>query len=59
MGKRFVREYALYKMKDIKTNELMRDHIKAEKMAKIERNLAIYNRGLISEDEAIKAILEA
>lgn len=59
MGKRFVREYALSKMQNIKKSETISAHEKSEKAARIERILAYYTRSMMTDDEAIKAILES
>lgn len=55
--KRFILEYANYKIKDIKNNSLMREDIKIEAIAKIERVLKLEKIGFMTVDEAIKSIL--
>jgi hypothetical protein len=55
--KRFVTEYANYRISDITKNKLMREDIKREAVEKIGRIIKRCERGLLSHDEAIWAIL--
>lgn len=57
--KRFIKEYANYKIHDYKDNELMRDEIKAEKINQINKALTYAERGFITVDETINLINEA
>ena len=55
---RFVKEYASYLKKEIKSNDLMQEKYKIEKLEKIEKILRMRNRNLISANEAIKTLNE-
>ena len=55
---RFVKEYANYLKKEIKSNDLMQEKYKTEKLEKIEKILRMRNRNLISANEAIKTLNE-
>lgn len=55
---RFVKEYASYLKKEIKSNNLMQEKYKTEKLEKIEKILRMRNRNLISANEAIKTLNE-
>ena len=55
---RFVKEYASYLKKEIKSNDLMQEKYKTEKLEKIEKILRMRNRNLISANEAIKTLNE-
>ena len=55
---RFVKEYASYLKKEIKSNDLMQEKYKTEKLEKIEKILRMRNRNLISANEAVKSLNE-
>ena len=55
---RFVKEYASYLKKEIKSNDLMQEKYKIEKLEKIEKILRMRSRNLISANEAIKTLNE-
>ena len=57
--KRFISEYANYKINCFKSNELMKKEIKTEIFNKINKALNLVERGFITIDEAIKIINEA
>lgn len=57
--KRFVQEYANYRISDIIKNKLMREDIKREAVEKIQKIVKRCERGLLSEDEAVYSILGA
>jgi len=57
--RRFITEYANYKIHDYKSNELMQDRYKTEKIDKINKALRFADRGMITVDETIKLINEA
>ena len=54
--KRFVKEYANYKINIISNNDLMTQEIKEEKLQDIEKYIKILERGLITVDECIYQI---
>lgn len=54
--KRFVKEYASYKIKLISDNDLMKSDIKQEKLQDINKYIQLLQRGIISVDECIQAI---
>ena len=54
--KRFVKEYAAYKTREITENHLMQERIKMDLYQQINRSLQLLGRGLITVDEAIQAI---
>ena len=54
--KRFVKEYANYKINIILNNDLMIQEIKVEKLQDIEKYIKILERGLITVDECIYQI---
>lgn len=54
--KRFVKEYANYKINIILNNDLIIQEIKAEKLQDIEKYIKILERGLITVDECIYQI---
>lgn len=56
--KRFIKEYANYKIDSYKNNELMLDEIKNQKINAINRILILSEKGLITIDESIKTINE-
>ena len=55
---RFVKEYASYLKKEIKSNDLMQEKHKTEKLEKIEKILRMRSRNLISANEAVKSLNE-
>jgi len=55
--KRFIKEYAAYKVKEISQNELIQSVFKVEKIAKIEKILRLANNGMLTVDETIREIL--
>ena len=55
---RFIKEYANYQMKNYKQNTLMQKKYKDEKISKINKALAMREKGFITVDEAIKVILD-
>ena len=54
--KRFVKEYANYKINIISNNDLMEQGIKEEKLQDIEKYIKSVKRGLITVDECIHQI---
>lgn len=56
--KRFIYEYAKYKIDGYEVNELMNAEIKTEKINRIQKALNLVEEGFISVDEAIKIINE-
>ena len=56
MMKRFIKEYASYKLKDINSNELMQKKFKDEKIAEINKIVMYKKRGIVSIDEAMNLI---
>ena len=54
--KRFVNEYANYKINIISNNDLMEQGIKEEKLQDIEKYIKSVKRGLITVDECIHQI---
>ena len=56
MMKRFIKEYANYKLKDINSNELMQQEIREEKIAEINKVIKYRKSGLITIDEVMNAI---
>ena len=57
--KRFISEYAKYKIKHYENNELMNVEIKTEKINQINKALNLVKKGFITIDEAIKVINNA
>ena len=57
--KRFVKEYALYRIEKMKLNSEMQREIVSEKVKKIKKALLDYEYEQITTDEAIKLIMEA
>jgi|GEM_PF-7040256 hypothetical protein len=55
---RFIKEYANYQMKNYKQNTLMQKKYKDEKISKINKALAMREKGFITVDETIKVILD-
>ena len=56
--KRFIKEYANYKINSHKNNELMLDTIRNQKISTINKSLILVEKGMITIDEAIKTINE-
>ena len=56
--KRFVSEYANYKKQDILKNPLMPEQIKAEQIQRITQTIRLTDRGMITIDEAMRALVE-
>lgn len=54
--KRFVKEYANYKINIILNNDLMIQEIKAKKLQDIKKYIKILERGIITVDECIYQI---
>ena len=54
--KRFVKEYANYKINTILNNDLMKQEIKEEKLQDIKKYIKVLERGLITVDECIYQI---
>lgn len=54
--KRFVKEYANYKINIILNNDLMRQEVKEEKLQDIKKYIKVLERGLITVDECIYQI---
>ena len=54
--KRFVKEYANYKINIILNNDLMIQEIKEEKLQDIKKYIKVLERGLITVDECIYQI---
>lgn len=57
--KRFIKEYARYKIETIEENELMQTCYKDEKINTIEKILQMLERGLLSIDESMRMIVDA
>lgn len=53
---RYIKEYANARIKDVKTNKLMHKNLIVKKIEKV---LELRTAGLITANEAIRAILEA
>ena len=58
-NKRFIIEYANYKMTAIEKDKSISDAVKLEKQRKIDKAVFAYSIGIISVDDAIKSILDA
>lgn len=56
--KRFITEYARYKINAISDNDIMRDDIKAERIRNIEKAVRLAKNSFITVDECIKMIAE-
>ena len=56
--KRFISEYAKYKINSYENNKLMRADVKTELISNIHKALDLSKKGYISVDEAIKIINE-
>lgn len=54
--KRFVKEYANYKINIISNNDLMRRETKEEKLQDIKKYIKTLERGLITVDECVYQI---
>lgn len=54
--KRFVKEYANYKINIILNNDLMKQEIKEEKLQDIKKYIKVLERGLTTVDECIYQI---
>jgi len=54
---RFIKEYAKYKIEGLKHNTLMQTELRDKAIARINKVIAYREKGLITSDEAIKAIL--
>lgn len=54
--KRFVKEYANYKINTILNNDLMVQEIKEKKLQDIENYIKVLQRGIITVDECIYQI---
>lgn len=54
--KRFEREYLSYRIKDIKDNYLMRDDIKNEMLATLDKYKQCREKGLITTEEFINIV---
>lgn len=54
--KRFVKEYANYKINIISNNDLMPPEIKDAKLQDIKKYIKVLKRGLITVDECISQI---
>lgn len=54
--KRFIKEFANYKIENIEQNELMQKQIKDEKTKHIIKVLCLCEKGLLTIDEAITTI---
>lgn len=54
--KRFVKEYANYKINIISNNDLMTQEIKEEKLQDIKKYIEALKRGIITIDECIYQI---
>ena len=54
--KRFIKEYANYRIKGIKSNKLMQEDIKNGALARIETVLKYSERGLLTVGEAMQSI---
>ena len=57
--KRFVREYANYRIKSAEDNVFLSDTIVESIRDNVNKSMKAYNRGLITHDEAIRMIWEA
>lgn len=55
---RFLIEYANYKIRQLKNNELMYYDVREKEIEKIERAVNYFQRGFIVIDEAIRIINE-
>lgn len=53
---RFIKEYANYKINDLKSNLLMRENFKMDKIERINKALILRENGLITIDESMKII---
>lgn len=51
---RFMKEYASWKRKQIRSYVLMKDEFKTEKLQMVDRILRAVKQGLITVDEAMK-----
>ena len=54
--KRFIKEYANYKINIISNNDLMAEEVKEEKLQDIKKYIKVLERGLITVDECIYQI---
>lgn len=57
--KRFVKEYANYRIKSAEENVFLSDTIVESIRDNVNKAMKFYNRGLITHDEAIRMIWEA
>ena len=57
--KRFVGEYANYRIKEAEQNEFLSDTIVERIRDNVNRALKAYNAGLVTHDEAIRMIWES
>lgn len=55
---RFIIEYANFCKREIAENDLMRDEIKADAIAKIDKVVLLRAKGMITVDETIQSILD-
>ena len=59
MTQRFLKEFATYQKNQILHDELMKENYKEEKIKAIEKAISLADRGMVTINEAIKAINEA
>ena len=57
--KRYVKAYANDKINSIKSNGLMQEAYKTQKIKAIEKAVSLLGHGLITVDETMKLIIEA
>jgi hypothetical protein len=56
---RFVKEYANYKIKQLKANDLIQETIRLESIARIEHATKLFYQYMLSADEAMRIISES
>lgn len=57
-SKRFVREYASYKIENMEQNEFISREIVESTRHNVEKIMRLYNNGFITHDEAIRMLWE-
>ena len=53
---RFMKEYANYNIRTIKQNDLIKDSLKSEAIERINKSVALYEKGRMTVDETMRSI---
>ena len=53
---RFMKEYANYNIRTIKQNDLIEDSLKSEAIERINKSVALYEKGRMTIDETMRSI---